>query len=50
MLINKDQLSFQKLNTAYAKALRQTSGDVVWVYKEHEQSIYFKKQRIYLSL
>ena len=43
MSVDNDRLSFTKLNTAYATAISNTAGDIVWIYKENENSIYFRK-------
>ncbi|MCY7291061.1 MAG: hypothetical protein LH615_02655, partial [Ferruginibacter sp.] len=37
------ELFFIPFNSPYANALKRTSGDIVWTYKENETSIYFKK-------
>ncbi|MEO7308511.1 MAG: histidine kinase, partial [Ferruginibacter sp.] len=41
--IENNKLVFKDINTAYATAVSKTKGDLVWMYKENDNSIYFKK-------
>jgi len=41
--LKNNQLLFSPFNSPYANALKRTSGDILWTYKENETSIYFKK-------
>ncbi len=41
--IQNNQLVFKDLNTVLGKEISKTRGDVVWMYKESDSSIYLKK-------
>jgi ligand-binding sensor domain-containing protein/anti-sigma regulatory factor (Ser/Thr protein kinase) len=41
--VENNKLVFKTLNNAYATAVSKTTGDLVWMYKENDSSIYFKK-------